>query len=51
MFLGSEATLIERVNDLRIIMVNADSLGWDVPDFDEFHARADAMLESGYRLD
>ena len=29
----------------------ADSLGWDVPDFEEFHARADAMLASGYRLD
>ncbi len=29
----------------------ADSLGWDVPEFDEFHARADAMLASGYALD
>jgi len=29
----------------------ADSLGWDVPDFEEFHARADRMLESGYALD
>jgi hypothetical protein len=24
----------------------ADSLGWDVPPFDEFVARADAMLSS-----
>jgi alkylhydroperoxidase family enzyme len=29
----------------------ADSLGWDVPSFDEFHARADAMLAGGYALD
>ena len=29
----------------------ADSLGWDVPPFEEFHARADAMLASGYALD
>jgi alkylhydroperoxidase family enzyme len=29
----------------------ADSLGWDVPSFDEFHARADRMLAGGYALD
>jgi hypothetical protein len=29
----------------------ADSLGWDVPTFDEFHARADRMLSGGYTLD
>jgi hypothetical protein len=29
----------------------ADSLGWDVPTFDEFHVRADRMLASGYALD
>jgi len=29
----------------------ADSLGWDVPTFDEFHARADRMLASRYALD
>jgi alkylhydroperoxidase family enzyme len=29
----------------------ADSLGWDVPPFDEFLARADAMLATGYALD
>jgi hypothetical protein len=28
----------------------ADSLGWDVPSFEEFHARADRMLASGYAL-
>ena len=29
----------------------ADSLGWDVPAFDAFYARADAMLSRGYKLD
>ncbi len=29
----------------------ADALGWDVPSFEEFSARAGAMLESGYVLD
>ncbi len=29
----------------------ADSLGWDVPPFEEFYARADRMLEGGYALD
>jgi alkylhydroperoxidase family enzyme len=29
----------------------ADSLGWEVPPFDEFFARADAMLASGYALE
>jgi alkylhydroperoxidase family enzyme len=29
----------------------ADSLGWDVPAFEEFHDRADRMLAGGYTLD
>jgi alkylhydroperoxidase family enzyme len=29
----------------------ADSLGWDVPAFEEFSARADGMLASGYALE
>jgi len=29
----------------------ADSLGWDVPTWESFLARADAMLENGYALD
>ena len=29
----------------------ADSLGWDVPSFEEFSARAERMLESGYALE
>jgi len=34
-----------------MIVRMADSLGWDVPDFEEFYARADGMLASGYALD
>jgi alkylhydroperoxidase family enzyme len=29
----------------------ADSLGWDVPEWDSFLQRADSMLENGYALD
>ena len=29
----------------------ADSLGWDVPEWDSFLARADTMLATGYSLD
>ncbi len=29
----------------------ADSLGWDVPSLEEFSARAEAMLSSGYALE
>ena len=29
----------------------ADSLGWDVPPFEEFWERAGEMLESGYALE
>ena len=29
----------------------ADSLGWDVPPFDSFLQRADAMLAGNYRLE
>jgi len=29
----------------------ADSLGWDVPSFEDFSARAEAMLASGYALE
>ena len=34
-----------------IIVRLADSLGWDVPSFEEFSARAEGMLESGYALE
>ena len=29
----------------------ADSLGWDVPSFEDFSARAEAMLASSYALE
>ena len=29
----------------------ADALGWDVPPFEAFYARADGMLASGYALE
>ena len=29
----------------------ADSLGWEVPTYEDFFARAGAMLESGYALE
>ena len=29
----------------------ADSLGWDVPEYESFLARADQMLAEGYALD
>ena len=29
----------------------ADSLGWDVPEYESFLARADSMLATGYSLD
>ena len=29
----------------------ADSLGWDVPAYESFLARADSMLATGYSLD
>jgi alkylhydroperoxidase family enzyme len=29
----------------------ADSLGWDVPEWESFLARADSMLAAGYALD
>ena len=29
----------------------ADSLGWDVPSYESFSARADQMLATGYTLD
>ena len=34
-----------------VIVRLADSLGWDVPSFAEFSARAEGMLESGYALE
>jgi len=47
----SEEALVDAIHVaalFNVIARLADSLGWDVPAFEDFHARADAMLESGY---
>jgi hypothetical protein len=49
-----EAALIDAIHVaalFNMIVRLADSLGWDVPSFEEFHARADRMLATGYALD
>ena len=50
----SEEALVDAIHVaalFNMIVRLADSLGWDVPTFEDFQARADAMLESGYTLD
>ena len=50
----SDDALVDAINVaglFNMIVRLADSLGWDVPSFDEFSARADAMLASGYALE
>jgi len=50
----SEDALVDAIHVCALfsmIVRLADSLGWDVPSFDEFSARADAMLACGYALD
>ena len=50
----SEEALVDAIHVaalFNVIVRLADSLGWDVPTFDDFHARADAMLTRGYTLD
>jgi alkylhydroperoxidase family enzyme len=50
----SEEALIDAIHVaalFNMIVRLADSLGWDVPGFEEFQARADAMLAGGYTLD
>ena len=50
----TEAALVDAIHVaalFNMIVRLADSLGWDVPTFDEFHARADRMLATGYALD
>jgi alkylhydroperoxidase family enzyme len=50
----SEEALIDAIHVaalFNMIVRLADSLGWDVPAFEEFHARADAMLSGGYTLE
>ena len=50
----SEQALVDAIHVaalFNMIVRLADSLGWDVPPYEEFFARAGAMLESGYALD
>jgi alkylhydroperoxidase family enzyme len=50
----SRETLVDAIHVaalFNMIVRLADSLGWDVPAFEEFHARADRMLAGGYALD
>jgi alkylhydroperoxidase family enzyme len=50
----SEEALVDAIHVaalFNVIVRLADSLGWDVPTFEDFHTRADAMLKGGYTLD
>jgi alkylhydroperoxidase family enzyme len=50
----SEEALVDAIHVaalFNMIVRLADSLGWDVPEFEAFYARADTMLAGGYRLD
>jgi alkylhydroperoxidase family enzyme len=50
----SEEALVDAVHVAALfsmIVRLADSLGWDVPPPEEFSARAEAMLSSGYALE
>jgi alkylhydroperoxidase family enzyme len=50
----SEEALVDAIQVaalFNMIVRLADSLGWDVPTFEEFHARADRMLATGYTLE
>jgi alkylhydroperoxidase family enzyme len=50
----SEEALVDAIHVaalFNMIVRLADSLGWDVPPFEEFSARAGEMLASGYALE
>jgi alkylhydroperoxidase family enzyme len=50
----SEEALVDAIHVaalFNMIVRLADSLGWDVPPFEAFLERADAMLAGGYSLD
>jgi alkylhydroperoxidase family enzyme len=50
----SEDALVDAIHVaalFNMIVRLADSLGWDVPTFEEFHSRADRMLATGYTLE
>ena len=49
----SEPALVDAIHVgalFNMIVRLADSLGWEVPSDETFHARAQAMFESGYSL-
>lgn len=48
---GAIVDAIHVASLFNIIVRLADSLGWDVPEWDSFLARADSMLANGYSLD
>jgi hypothetical protein len=50
----SEEALVDAIHVaalFNVIVRLADSLGWEVPPFEAFQARADAMLAGGYALE
>ena len=50
----SEEALVDAIHVCALfsmIVRMADSLGWDVPSFESFFDRADAMLAGGYSLE
>jgi alkylhydroperoxidase family enzyme len=50
----SDGALIDAIHVaalFNMIVRLADSLGWDVPPFEAFLARADAMLAGGYAME
>jgi alkylhydroperoxidase family enzyme len=50
----SEEALVDAIHVtalFNMIVRMADSLGWDVPPFESFLERADAMLAGGYALE
>jgi alkylhydroperoxidase family enzyme len=50
----SDGALVDAIHVaalFNMIVRLADSLGWDVPPFEEFSARAETMLSSGYALE
>jgi hypothetical protein len=50
----SEDALVDAIHVcafFNMIVRLADSLGWDVPPFEAFSARAEQMLNTGYTLD
>jgi alkylhydroperoxidase family enzyme len=50
----SDAAMVDAIHVaalFNMITRMADSLGWDVPEWESFLARAESMLATGYSLD